>query len=66
MSEVVVVDGVRIAYQARGSGPPLVLLHGAFEDSQIWNDELERLSPRVDVIAWDAPGCGASDDVPRT
>ena len=65
MSEVVVVDGVRIAYQRRGSGPPLVLFHGAFEDSRIWNDELERLSPRVDVIAWDAPGCGASDDVPR-
>jgi pimeloyl-ACP methyl ester carboxylesterase len=61
----VVVDGVRIAYRRRGSGPPLVLFHGAFEDSRIWAEELERLSPHVDVIAWDAPGCGRSEDVPR-
>ena len=64
MAEVV-VGGVRIAYRRRGSGAPLVLFHGAFEDSRIWAGELERLSPHVDVVAWDAPGCGASDDVPR-
>lgn len=64
MAEVI-VGGVRIAYRRSGSGAPLVLFHGAFEDSRVWADELERLSPRVDVIAWDAPGCGASDDVPR-
>jgi len=65
MAEIV-VGGVRIAYQRRGTGAPLVLFHGAFEDSRIWSDELERLSPHVEVIAWDAPGCGASDDVPPT
>jgi len=64
MAEVV-VGGVRIAYQRQGSGAPLVLFHGAFEDSRIWADQFENLSPRVDLIAWDAPGCGASDDVPR-
>jgi pimeloyl-ACP methyl ester carboxylesterase len=62
----VVVGGVRIAYQRRGSGAPLVLFHGAFEDSRVWAGELERLSAQLDVIAWDAPGCGASDDVPPT
>jgi len=61
----VVVDGVRIAYRRRGSGAPLVLFHGAFEDSRVWADELERLSSHIDVIAWDAPGCGASEDVPQ-
>lgn len=64
MAEVV-VGGTRVAYRRRGSGAPLVLFHGAFEDSRIWADELERLSTYVDVIAWDAPGCGASEDVPR-
>jgi pimeloyl-ACP methyl ester carboxylesterase len=64
MAEVV-VNGVRIAYRRRGSGAPLVLFHGAFEDSRIWEDELQRLSPQLDVVAWDAPGCGESDDVPR-
>jgi pimeloyl-ACP methyl ester carboxylesterase len=61
----VVVGGVRIAYRRRGSGAPLVLFHGAFEDSRVWDQELERLSAHIDVIAWDAPGCGASDDVPN-
>jgi pimeloyl-ACP methyl ester carboxylesterase len=63
MSEVV-VGGVRIAYRRRGSGPALVLVHGAFEDSRIWADEFDRLDSYVDLVAWDAPGCGASDDVP--
>ena len=61
----VVVGGVRIAYRRRGTGPPLVLFHGAFEDARVWTEELERLSSQIDVIAWDAPGCGASEDVPR-
>lgn len=60
----VVVGGVRIAYRRRGSGASLVLFHGVFEDSRVWAEELERLSSHVDVIAWDAPGCGASEDVP--
>jgi len=51
----VVVGGVRIAYQRRGSGAPLVLFHGAFEDSRVWTEDLERLSTQLDVIAWDAP-----------
>ena len=61
----VVVGGVRIAYRRRGSGAPLILFHGGFEDSRVWGEELERLSSHLDVIAWDAPGCGASEDVPR-
>lgn len=60
----VVAGGVRIAYRRRGRGAPLVLFHGAFEDSRVWAEELERLSAHIDVIAWDAPGCGASEDVP--
>lgn len=60
----IVVGGVRIAYRRRGTGPPLMLFHGAFEDSRVWAAEIEHLSPHVDVIAWDAPGCGESDDVP--
>lgn len=59
------VGGVRIAYRRRGRGAPLVLFHGAFEDSRVWTEEFERLSSHLDVIAWDAPGCGASGDVPR-
>ena len=60
----VVAGGIRIAYRRRGHGASLVLFHGAFEDSRVWSDTLDRLSPHADVVAWDGPGCGASDDVP--
>ncbi|MBT2533046.1 alpha/beta hydrolase [Arthrobacter sp. ISL-48] len=58
------VAGLRIAYQRAGQGPPLVLLHGAYEDSRIWWRQLDGLSDDFSVIAWDAPGCGQSDDPP--
>lgn len=60
----IVAGGIRIAYRRRGRGASLVLFHGAFEDSRVWSDTLDRISPYADVVAWDAPGCGASDDVP--
>ncbi|CCQ45231.1 alpha/beta hydrolase fold family protein [Pseudarthrobacter siccitolerans] len=60
--DAVEVAGLRIAYQRAGSGPPLVLFHGAGEDSRIWRQQLEDLSRDFTVIAWDAPGCGQSDD----
>lgn len=63
MAEVV-VGGVRIAYRRNGRGAPLVLFHGAFEDSRVWAEDFDRLSSLVDVVAWDAPGCGGSSDVP--
>jgi len=58
------VSGMRIAYQRAGQGPPLVLIHGAYEDSRIWRPQLDGLSNEFTVIAWDAPGCGQSDDPP--
>lgn len=60
--DAVEVAGLRIAYQRTGSGPPLVLFHGVGEDSRIWRQQLEGLGTDFTVIAWDAPGCGQSDD----
>jgi pimeloyl-ACP methyl ester carboxylesterase len=56
------VDGLRIAYERAGSGPPLVLLHGFICDSRAWGPQIEELPGDFDVIAWDAPGCGESSD----
>ncbi|SFD26893.1 alpha/beta fold hydrolase [Massilia yuzhufengensis] len=61
------VDGVRLHYLERGSGPTLVLLHGNgvytkdFETSGL----LQRASERYRVIAFDRPGFGYSER-PRT
>ena len=60
------VGGLEIAYRSSGSGPPLVLLHGALTDSRQWRPQLKDLAADFTVIAWDAPGCGASSDPPET
>lgn len=58
------VGGLVITYRRRGFGVPLVLLHGAFGDSGDWSADVSALEAGHDVIAWDAPGCGGSSDVP--
>jgi len=64
--QAVNIDGLHIAYQRIGEGPPLLLLHGFFGDSRVWSKQLAGLSSEFDVIAWDAPGCGQSSDPPET
>jgi pimeloyl-ACP methyl ester carboxylesterase len=58
------VSGFSIAYDRKGDGTPLVLLHGFSHDSRVWKPQLEGLSDQFSVIAWDAPGAGQSSDPP--
>ncbi|MGZ8584917.1 MAG: alpha/beta fold hydrolase [Actinomycetota bacterium] len=60
------VEGLRIAYERRGKGPPLVLLHGGMSDHREWDAQLDGLSDAFDIVAWEAPGCGASSDPPAS
>jgi pimeloyl-ACP methyl ester carboxylesterase len=60
------VDGLRIAYERRGDGPAVLFLHGGVCDGRVWRQVLEDLSDEFTVVAWDAPGCGRSDDPPAT
>ena len=53
-----------LAYERRGSGPPLVLLHGVGHRRQAWDAVLDRLTPHRDVIAVDLPGHGESPPLP--
>lgn len=62
--EQVVVEGLRIAYRRVGNGPALVLLNGFFGDSRAWRPQLEELADEFELVAWDNPGCGESDDPP--
>lgn len=58
--------GGAIGYRRAGAGAPLVLLHGIGSGSGSWVRQLESLSSSFDVMAWDAPGYGASTPVPAS
>jgi pimeloyl-ACP methyl ester carboxylesterase len=64
--EEIGVGGLTIKFRRAGNGPPLILLHGAFSDSREWRRQLDALSDEFTVVAWDAPGFGASSDPPDT
>ena len=57
---------LRIAYTRAGNGPPLILLHGGMDDSRLWRRQVDGLADEFTVLAWDAPGCGRSSDVPES
>ena len=50
----------QISYLEAGAGPPLALLHGIGSAAASFWNQLEELSARFRVVAWDAPGYGAS------
>lgn len=54
-----------IAYKRVGVGPPLVFVHGAADDSRIWQPQLAGLAAEFTVVAWDEPGAGRSSDLPE-
>jgi len=54
------VDGVRIHYQEKGAGAPLVLLHGYMASTFAWKEVFDPLSQQFRVIAVDLKGFGFS------
>ncbi len=70
--EFVDLAGVRVycyAFGSRGAGEPIVLVHGAFTSSHIWQDLLPRLPKGHRVLVLDLLGHGRSDpagDAPMT
>jgi len=54
------VGDLRLNYALRGSGPPLLLVHGFPLDHSMWRGQLEALSATHRVIAPDLRGFGAS------
>lgn len=62
--EFVDLNGVRLycyAYGQRGAGHPIVLVHGAFTSSRLWQDTLRRLPKGHRVLVLDLLGHGRSD-----
>jgi len=61
---VIRANGLEIAYERVGQGPPLIFVHGAAEDGRVWRPQLAELADEFTVVAWDEPGAGRSSDVP--
>lgn len=53
-----------IHHVRRGSGPPLVLIHGLGGSLGNWDPVLDLLAAERDVVALDMPGFGRSDSLP--
>jgi 3-oxoadipate enol-lactonase len=64
MTAATSADGTRIAWDARGKGPPLLLIHGLGYARWGWGPVLEPLAERFRVIAFDNRGIGGSDAPP--
>jgi 2-hydroxymuconate-semialdehyde hydrolase len=54
-------DGIRTSYLEAGTGPVLVLLHGAGGGAANWYKVIGPLSKYFRIIAFDKPGYGESD-----
>jgi alpha/beta hydrolase fold len=50
--ENVCVNGVELHYLERGSGIPVILIHGGLGDYREWNSQIERISNHYRVIAY--------------
>jgi pimeloyl-ACP methyl ester carboxylesterase len=58
--EEIELHGHRVGFQAAGSGPLLVLLHGITSTSDAWRKVMPRLAERYTVVAPDMLGHGRS------
>ncbi|MDR7085585.1 pimeloyl-ACP methyl ester carboxylesterase [Aeromicrobium panaciterrae] len=54
-----------LAYSRKGSGEPLVLIHGIGHRRQAWDPVFEQLAESYDVIAVDLAGFGESAEYPK-
>jgi pimeloyl-ACP methyl ester carboxylesterase len=55
-------DGVLIAFEEEGSGPPVVLVHGITDNREIWDGTVSRLAGEYRCVRLDLRGHGQSGD----
>lgn len=57
-TEILQVNGARIAYQVEGSGEAVVLVHAGVANMSMWDDQVAGLRDRYRVIRYDCRGYG--------
>lgn len=60
----VAVDGVELFFEERGSGSPILLVHGFGGDADVWGEAFDLLAEHHRVIAYDRRGFSRSRHVP--
>ena len=63
-NRILLSNGKQLRISRLGHGPPIVLLHGYPENLQVWSRMAPLLADRFEVIAFDWPGMGYSDEWP--
>lgn len=54
-------DGVGIHHETHGLGAAILLTHGFGATSRMWDEQIEDLTDRYRLIAWDLPGHGETE-----
>jgi len=54
-------ENIKVYYERRGSGHPLLLLHGNTTSTKLFKSDIPFFSQYFDVISFDYPGHGLSD-----
>lgn len=55
------VNGARLAYEAEGSGTPIIMVHAGIADMTMWDPQFEAWKSRYQVIRYDARNYGDSE-----
>ena len=60
------LPGARLYYEMAGDGEPLVLLHGGFLDSRMWDEQFPFFAEHSQALRYDRRSAGKSETVPST
>src|SRR5262245_7615878 len=50
------LNGTKLSYEVRGSGPVIVLIHGGLADNRLWDDQFQAFAKHHRVIRYDLRG----------
>lgn len=60
MQKIIAAGTSTLSYSIHGKGEPILLLHGFAEDSRIWNEQVNFLKNKYQLIVPDLRGSGSS------
>jgi pimeloyl-ACP methyl ester carboxylesterase len=61
VEKIILYQNKKILYRKSGSGDPVMFVHGFGEDGTVWNDQVEFLKNKYQIITPDLPGSGRSE-----